>query len=179
MKSIFAAAIFVLILTACAGKRSIELPPAPAGKEAVKKELNGKKFKTEKLALISTLAGDRNNPYEWFEDIKDTSLFFRKYRDDRMKFSLQFINDSTALAKDASGDNQGSWKVDDTAPEGEKPGLFARFSFTKDEALFPGQTGPSVVTYTYRVLGISQSQLFLETPNMFNNRKLAVLMKVE
>jgi hypothetical protein len=179
MKSVLAAVILAIMLPACTGKKKIELLPPPAGKEAVSKELSGKKYHTEKLALISTLAGDRNNPYEWFEDIKDTSIFFKKYRDDRMKFALQFINDSTAVVKDASGDNHGNWEVSDKTPEGEQPGLFARFSFTKNEVLFPGQSGSSVVTYTYRVLGISPSHLFLETPNMFNNRKLAVLMKAE
>jgi hypothetical protein len=35
------------------------------------------------------------------------------------------------------------------------------------------------MTYTFKVLGLSEKQLFLQTPNVFNMRKIAVLMKTE
>jgi hypothetical protein len=49
----------------------------------------------------------------------------------------------------------------------------------KEESLVPGQVGKSTITFSYKVLGIDDKQLFLETPNMFNSRKMAASMKAE
>ena len=155
------------------------LPPAPANTDAVAKTIKGKKYKAAELALISTLISDKNNPYEWFDDVKDTTRFFRNYEQQKMKLVIQFINDSTAEVTDESSVNKATWKIDDQPKSDEKPGVFLRLSMERDEQLMPKQTGKSTITVSYKVLGIDDKQLFLETPNMFNSRKMAVLMKAE
>jgi hypothetical protein len=49
----------------------------------------------------------------------------------------------------------------------------------RDESVFPGQVGKATITFSYKILGIDDKQLFLETPNMFNMKKVAALMKTE
>jgi hypothetical protein len=157
----------------------VDLPPAPAQLDSVKKIVTGKKYKTEKLAQISNLVSDKNDPYEWFEEMKDTTAFFRNYRDQRMKFGVQFINDTSITVTDQSGTTNGTWSIDDQPGKDDTPGIFLRVTVMSEEKLFPGQTGLSTLTSSYKVIGINDKQLFLQTPNMFNMRKIAVLMKPE
>lgn len=157
----------------------VDLPPAPANMDSVKKMITGKKYVTEKLAQISNLVGDKNDPYEWFEEMKDTTPFFKNYQTQRMKFAVQFVNDSTAVITDEKGTTNGSWSLDDQPGKEDTPGIFLRISVSSEEKLFPGQTGLSTLTSTYKVLGMNDRQLFLQTPNMFNMRKIAALLKTE
>lgn len=172
-------ALFTLFVIGCGNKKTASLPPAPTSTETVVKTIKGKKYQATQLALISTLISDKNNPYEWFDEVKDTTAFFRNYEKQKMKFAIQFINDSSAEVTDESSVNKAIWKVDDQPKSEEKPGVFMRLSMERDEPLFPGQTGKSTITFSYKILGIDDKQLFLETPNMFNSRKMAVLMKTE
>lgn len=157
----------------------VDLPPAPAQLDSVKKMITGKKYKTEKLAQISNLVSDKNDPYEWFEEMKDTTAFFRNYSQQRMKFALQFTNDSAAILTDEKGTTHGTWSLDDEPGKDDTPGIFLRLAVSSEEKLFPGQTGATTMTYTFKVLGLNEKELFLQTPNIFNMRKIAVLMKTE
>ena len=180
MKSLSFILTALFFLSACnTATVQVDLPPAPASMDAVKKMITGKKYNTEKLAQVSNLVADKNDPYEWFEEMKDTTAFFRNYRDKRMKFSVQFVNDTAAVITDEAGTNNGAWSIDDQPGEKETPGIFLRLSVTSEEKLFPGQTGFSTLTSTYKILGMNDKQLFLQTPNMFNMRKMAVLLKAE
>ena len=172
-------ALFAFFIVGCSNKKTVPLPPAPANVEAVVKTVKGKKYKTADLALISTLAADKNNPYEWFDDIADTTAFFRNYEKQKKKLEIKFVNDSTAEVTDDAETNKATWMIDDQPKSDEKPGQFLRLTMQKDEALIPGQVGKSTITFSYKVLGIDDKQLFLETPNMFNMRKIAALMKAE
>ena len=156
-----------------------ELPPTPASIEAVVKTITGKKYKTAELALVSNLISDKNNPYEWFDQIKDTTPFFKNYEKQKMKLAIHFINDTAAGVTDDAATNKTTWKLDNQPKSDETPGIFLRLTMQKDEALVPGQVGKSTITFSYKVLGVDDKQLLLETPNMFNSRKLAVLMKTE
>ena len=167
-----------LFIFGCANSKTVN-PPAPANADAVAKAIKGKKFKTTELALISNLVADKNNPYEWFDEIKDTTAFFRNYEKERMKFGVNFFNDSSAEVTDEAGVNKATWKIDDQPKSDETAGVFLRLSMEKQEAFMPGQTGLSTITFTYKVLGIDDKQLLLQTPNMFNSRKIAALMKTE
>ena len=168
-----------LLITGCANKKTVSLPPAPANSDAVTKTVKGKKYKTADLALISKLAADKNNPYEWFEDVNDTTAYFRNYEKQKKKLEINFINDTTAEVTDEVGTNKALWKIDDQPKSDETAGQFLRLTMEKDEALIPGQVGKSTITFSYKILGIDDKQLFLETPNMFNMRKMAALMKAD
>jgi hypothetical protein len=172
-------ALLAFFVVSCENKKTASLPPAPTSKDSVAKTINGKKYKTTQLALVSNLMSDKNDPYQWFDKINDTTPFFKNYEKNKMKFALSFVNDSTAEVTDESSVNKAFWRLDDQPKSDEKPGIFLRLSMEKDEQLIPGQTGKSTITFSYKVLGIDDKQLFLETPNMFNSRKMAVLMKAE
>ena len=173
------AAVICLFIAGCGNTKTVNLPPAPVNADAVSKTIKGKKFKTSELALVSNLQADKNNPYEWFDEIKDTTPFFRNYEKQKKKFEINFINDTSAEITDEAGVNKATWKIDDQPKSDETAGLFLRLSMEKQETLIPGQVGSSKITFSYKVLGIDDKQLFLQTPNMFNSKKIAALMKTE
>ena len=139
--------------------------------------IKGKKYTASQLALISTLISDKNNPYEWFDEIKDTTPFFRNYEKQKMKFAIHFLNDTVAEVIEDTLINKASWRMDNDPKSDETQGVFLRLSMEREESVYPGQTGKSTITFSYKVLAIDDKQLFLETPNMFKGRKLAILMK--
>lgn len=171
--------IAVSFLTSCGNKKTANLPPAPSSIESVAKTVSGKKYKSAELALVSTLISDKNNPYLWFDEIKDTTRFFKSYEKQKMNFNVHFINDTSVEISDEGGANKGTWKIDSQPKNDETPGIFSRLTFEKNEAIVPGQVGKSTTTFSYKVLGIDDKQLFVETPNMFNGKKLAILLKSE
>jgi len=176
---IFIAIALLLFISGCANKKTVQLPPAPASVDAIIKTVKGKKYKTTDLALISNLAADKNDPYEWFDDIKDTTAFFRINEKEKKKLGINFVNDTTAEVTDLSGTNKAIWKIDDQPKSEETAGKFLRLSMERDETLIPGQVSKATITFSYKVLGIDDKQLFLETPSMFNMRKVAALMKTQ
>jgi hypothetical protein len=171
--------VICLFIFGCGNTKTVNLPPAPANADAVFKTITGKKFKAAELALVSNLAADKNNPYEWFDEIKDTTPYFRNYEKQKMKFEINFINDTSAEITDEAGVNKADWKIDNQPKSDETAGLFLRLSMERQEKLVPGQVSSSMVTFSYKVLGIDDKQLFLQTPNMFNSKKIAALMKTE
>ena len=179
MRSILVFVIISLLIISCGNKKTASLPPAPIDVNSVVTTIKGKQYKATQLGLISTLISDKNNPYEWFDEIKDTTPFFRNYEKQKLKFAIHFINDTAAEVTEDTLVSKASWKIDNDPKSDETPGIFMRLSMEKEETLFPGQTGKSTITFSYKVLGLDDKQLFLETPNMFNSRKLAVLMKTE
>ena len=172
-------AIIYFFVVGCGNTKTVNLPPVPTSADAVSKAIKGKKFKTAELALISSLEADKNNPYEWFDEIKDTTPFFKNYEKQKLKFELDFGNDTIAIIRDESGINTANWKIDDQPKSDETAGLFLRLSVFNDEKLIPGQIRASMITFSYKVLGINDKELFLQTPNMFKMKKVAVLMKTE
>jgi len=179
MRSILLFVIVTLLMISCRNKKIASLPSAPANTDTVIKTIKGKKYKATQLALISNLNSDKNNPYKWFDEIKDTTPYFRNYEKQKMKLEINFINDISAEIKDEAGINSATWKIDSQPKSEETVGIFLRLSMEKQETLIPGQISSSTITFSYNVLGIDDKQLFLQTPNMFNSKKIAVLMKTE
>jgi hypothetical protein len=176
---IFIAIALLFFITGCANKKNVQLPAAPASTDAIVKTVKGKKYKTTDLALISNLAADKNDPYEWFDDMKDTTAYFKKNEEQKKKLEINFVNDTTAEITDMAGTNKATWKIDDQPKGEETAGKFLRLTMEKDETLIPGQTGKPMITFSYKVLGMDDKQLFLETPSMYNMRKVAALMKTQ
>ena len=179
MRVLTAVALITLFIAGCSNRKNVHLPPAPASIDAAIKAIQGKKYTAVDLALISPLVADKNNPYEWFDQVEDTTRFFRNYERQKKKLEIDFINDTSAELTGETGTNNAIWKIDDQPKSDEKPGQFLRLTMEKEEKLIPGQAGKSTITFSYKVLGVDEKQLFLETPNMFNSRKIAVLMKAQ
>jgi hypothetical protein len=179
MRFILLFVIINLLMISCGNKKTASLPPAPADVNSVVTTIKGKKYKATQLGLISTLISDKNNPYEWFDQIKDTTPFFKNYEKQKMKLAIHFINDTAAEVTDEASVNKAIWKLDNQPKSDETAGIFLWLSMEKDETLLPGQTGRSTITFSYKVLGLDDKELFLQTPNMFNSKKIAALMKTE
>jgi hypothetical protein len=179
MRSFTIVALFSFFVISCGNKKTTSLPAAPASIDIVAKTIKGKKYKATQLALISNLISDKNNPYQWFDEIRDTTPFFRNFEKNKLKFAVNFVNDSTVEVTDESSTNTGKWRIDDQPKSDETAGIFLRISMERDEQIIPGQVGKSINTFSYKVLGIDKRQLFVETPNMYNSRKMATLLKSE
>ena len=171
--------ISACILVACGNNKTAGLPPAPTGVDQVAKTVEGKKYKGSQLALVSTNIADKNNPYEWFDEINDTTLFFKKFESQQLQLGIHFINDTSVEVTEEAGTNRGTWKIETEPRRDETPGIFSRITFEKEVERTPGQINKSTWTYSYKVLGIDNKQLFLTTPNVFKGKKLAILLKAE
>src|SRR5688500_17550634 len=131
MRSFPILVIIILLFTGCGNKKTANMPPAPVNTGTVAAAIKGKKFKTTEMALIPTLLSDKNNHYEWFDEIKYTTAFFRKYEKQKMKFSVQFIDDTSAEVADEALVNKATWKIDNDPKSGETAGIFLRLSMER------------------------------------------------
>ena len=179
MRSISLFIIVSLLIISCGNRKTAALPPAPSDVNSVVTTITGKKYKATQLGLISTLISDKNNPYEWFDEIKDTTPYFKNYEKQQMNFAIHFINDTVAEVIQDTLVNQALWIIDNDPKGSETPGIFIRLSMEKEETVVPGQISRSTNTFSYKVLGLDNKQLFLESPNLYSSRKLAVLLKTE
>jgi hypothetical protein len=179
MKQFISAIILLVLIFSCTEKKQ-SLPPAAESKETINKFIKGKNYKSEKLALLSPFKMDKENPYQWFDEMKDTSAFFKNYEKERMSFSLSFSTDSSAIINDNNKKTSGVVKVEqDTNDEGES-GLYIKISYEDQSMnLFPGQTSPMIMTSSYKVLGIDENYILLETPFGFNRNNVIILMKAD
>ena len=155
------------------------LPSKPASIDAVLSIVKQKKYTAEKIATLSPFEMDKENPYDWFDDKKDTSSFAREFLAERLNMSLKFINDTAVRLMEEGKETTGLYKLDTIIIEEENPGIKLRISYPDSSMSFPGVTSPMIMTYTFNVLGINEKNLLLETPRSYNNRKVAVLLKSE
>jgi len=174
---IFLAALFIF---SCSEHKPVSLPAKPGSPGTVKNAIQGKLYKTIKAGTLSPFEMDKKNPYEWTDDMKDTSSMFRNFFADRMKFILHFINDTAVNFMDEGKHIEATYSIDSLIKEDEKPGVKLRISYEdKDNSFNMGDMGPVRLTYTYIVAGADDKQLLLETPRSYNDRKVIVLMSSE
>jgi hypothetical protein len=172
-----------LIIISCTnnskGTAAMALPSKPASIDAVLNIIKQKNYKAEKIATLSPFEMDKENPYDWFDEKKDTSSFAKRFLNERLSMKLQFKNDTAVLFIEDNKTIEGTYKLDTIINEEEKPGIKFRISYPDSSMSFPGVTEPMIMTYTFNVLGIDEKNLMLETPRSYNNRKIAVLLKAE
>lgn len=170
--------LVVLLALSCNDKKeAVTIPKAPVSAESIQKEIKGNEYATSQLALASPFELETTPSYDWMEDMKDTTEFFKKYYSERKKFSLSFLNDSAATIFDDDKTINGTYKIDNQKNEGEKDGFKLRISYVDTSMSFPGATEPMVMTSSFTITGIDESALFLELPREYNNRKVLALMK--
>lgn len=174
------AIILAFVLLSCSEKKeSINLPQSPESEADIKKSIVGKHFTTSRIALASPFELEEKPSYDWMEEMKDTTLFFKTYLQERKKFSLSFQNDSVAIIFDDNKTTNGIYKIDSEKKEDEKDGFKLRFSYPDSSMSFPGATEPMIMTSTYYIAGVNGKELFLELPREYNNRKVLALLKVK
>jgi len=148
-----------------------KLPEKPTSIDAVHATLKGKNYKTINAGTISPFEMDKDNPYEWQDKLQDTSA--KKYLSENMEFTLNFTNDTSVTVFDDGEQSQGTYRIDTTATEDHPTGMKLKLSYMSK--MFGSE--PSLLTFTYLINGISDKQLFLQTPREVNNRKVVVLME--
>lgn len=156
---------------------TLSLPPKPSSPEALKKFVAGKSFKSIKAGTVSPFQMDKENPYQWLDEKKDTTTFARNFISKRMQFTLQFVNDSSVIFTDDGKQTAGIYLFDTETGEEEKEGIKLRISYVDTSMYFPGASGPVTLTSTYPVAGADDNSLLLGTPRSFNNRPVVILMK--
>ena len=132
MRSITTFILVCLLMMSCDNKKTANLPPAPADVNSVVTTIKGKKYKATRLGLISLLNSDKNNPYEWFDEINDTTLFFKNLERQQLQLAMHFINDSSVEVTDNGRTNTGTWKIETQPRSDETPGIFSRITFEKE-----------------------------------------------
>jgi hypothetical protein len=171
-----AAVSALLFICSCSSKES-PATQAPSFVKAVQDEIKGKKYKVEKAGTHSVFADDKE--IQWLEPKKDDKDQLNKFENqivaDAKSLQLDFVNDTsvTVIIKDKT--YSGTYLLNDTTKEDEKPGIKLRISYVDEEFKF-GDGPASLVTYTYIVEGVSNKSILLETPRSMNDRKIVVLM---
>jgi hypothetical protein len=150
------------------------LPAAPAGTKAVQAIITGKKYVAERTGLASVFANDSS--ISWMDELKDSSAVFKTFTEGRQRFQLHFVNDTAVSFFDDNKNYSATYKLDEKAGEDEKPGIRLRISYLDSANTFGG-SGPMMMTYSYLVKGISENQLFIETPRSYNNKTVLMLLK--
>jgi hypothetical protein len=172
-----------LIIISCSNNNketaATALPPKPASTDAVLNIIKQKNYTAEKIATLSPFEMDKENPYDWFDEKKDTSSFTKTFLKERLGMQLRFKNDTSVSLIDDNKTTEAIYKLDTIIKEEEKPGIKLRISYPDSSMSFPGVTEPMIMTYTFNVLGIDEKSLLLETPRSYNNRKVVALLKKE
>jgi hypothetical protein len=176
MKIISAIALVMFVIscnneTTTTDSTSTKLPAKPGSIQTVMETLKGKNYKTINAGTVSPFEMDKDNPFEWQDKITDS--FTRNNLKEQMSFRLHFLNDSSVTLFDEGQERQGSYILDTTTYGDEAPGIKLRIAHMQ---LGMG-TDSMKETYTYPVNGISDKQLFLQTPREINRRKVVVLME--
>jgi len=180
MKYLFVLLGFTAICFSCSDKKE-SVPPAPASVQNVKEIIKGKKYLTVRVGTLSPFAAtmDKENPFNWFDEMKTTDDFTKKYEGERKKFVLQFVNDTTLRISDDNKTWDAKYEIDATQKEDETAGIRLRFSYIDKEnsMSFPGANSPMTLTASYRIAAINLNSLLVEAPREFNRRPVMLWMK--
>jgi len=148
-------------------KKELVIPKMPASVDAVKAEIKNKSYEVIDVGTI-----DLFNEFNWASASKDTSKFYTDYIAERKGFTLQFLNDSTAKANDEKKIFEATYNLEkDTSAA-----VLLNLQYVDSSFSFnPGE--PMMMTSTYKIRGIDNNSLLLETPREMNRRKVILLMK--
>lgn len=181
MKYLIFSLLASLLLISCNGKKEATIPGPPSSTTAVKEIINGKTFITSRVGTLSAFANgiDKEKPFIWLDDEKESDKFTKDYETERKKFQLVFVNDTTIRITDDGKTWDAVYKLDDAVQEDEKPGIRLRISYEDKEGSmgFPGTTTPMMLTSSYLVAGIGENEMIVEAPRKFNNRPVILWLK--
>jgi hypothetical protein len=181
MKQLFILSFTLIVIYSCSNsdKPASRIPDYPASPVAVKEAIKGKTFSTTEVAYISPFAMDKENPYEWMDGTKDSSINTLSFRNERLKMKMKFVSDSIVSVTDDNKTIEAGYRFDTVAGPAKRGNIVLLLSVPDSSINFPGMTGPVMMTYTYNVHGADDKRLFLETPRSYNNLKVLVMLKAD
>lgn len=170
MKKVGYTALLATILIACGQSDSVKketaMPPKPASVDAALAAIKNKDYVVEEVGTI-----DLFQEWDWSAASADTSKFYRDFMDERKAFALNFINDTAVNVNDDKRTFEAKYDIQKdtgTALLLNLKYMDSTFSFT------PGEL--SLITSTYKIHGVDDNKVLLETPRELNRRKVIVLM---
>lgn len=171
--------IFTITLISCTTKK-LELNLAkPTNIAQVANYIKNKHYTVVRTALASPFKMDTLNKYDWDYDDKDTSSFYKNFRNKQLDLSFHFKNDTSVVFRNIE-DNKltdATYTLGITDPTKNEPtGIKLQIRYA-GELTFGGNTTTSILTQTYVVTGIDEKGLVLETSYTFNERKVVVRLK--
>jgi hypothetical protein len=150
-------------------KQELVIPKPPACVDAVKAEIKTKSYQVGDVGAI-----DLFNEFDWASTSNDTTKFYREYINERKNFTLQFLNDTIAKVHDEKKTFEAKYNLEkdtSTAVLLNLQYVDSSFSFN------PGE--PMMITSAYKIKGVDNNSLLLETPREMNRRKIILLMKTK
>lgn len=172
MRKIFQAILFTSLLVSCnqvdSAKKELAIPQPPPSPGAAKTAIKNKKYNVEEVGTLDLL-----NEYDW-TTASDTSKFYSDYIAERKAFALSFANDSVVTVTDEKKNFAATYDLQkDTgcALLLDIHYLDSSFSFNPGEA--------TMMTLSYKIHGLNNQYLLLETPRELNRRKVVLLMKAK
>jgi len=170
-----------MLLLSCSGKKETVSPVPPSSVGIVKDMIKGKTFLTSRVGTLSPFADgiDKDKPYKWIDEEKEPDKFTNDYEEERKKFQLAFVNDSTVRITDEGKTWDAIYKIDDSMEQDETVGIRLRFSYEDKENTmnFPGAATPMILTSSYLVAGLSDNEMIVQAPRKFNNHPVVLWMK--
>lgn len=164
-------------VTIRSGKASV--PAAPTSLQQVKDGVKKSNYSVDKLGFSRLFMGEAE-PVQWEDDMPDTTRMYRDFVADRKKLRLEFTGDSTLNVHTGTATYPGSYSVDTLREENDEEkanSMKLRISYADPEFQMPGDTTPSKVTYTYKIRGMGDNSLMLQSPHSYNRQNVVLLMK--
>jgi hypothetical protein len=174
MRSFLFFIVTLLLNASCTNeaKKESSIPNGPATMIVALKELKNKNYVVEDVGFIRIFM-DKEDPIKWTKEMPDTSKMYKDFVNDRKNFSLSFITDTTVKIVDEKTDLQALWSLEkDTSNT-----ILLHLKYEDASFNMPGATEPTMVTYTYKIKGIDDKNMLLETPRQYNDMPVALLMK--
>lgn len=159
------------------GKASI--PAAPTSMQQVRDGVKKGNYTVEQVGFSRLFMGEAE-PVQWEDQMPDTSKVYRAFVAARKKIRFEFTGDSTLNVHTGSASYPGSYSVDTLVEEDDEEKLNSmklRISYADPEFQFPGDTTLSKITYTYKVRGVDENRLMLQSPHSYNRSYVVLLMK--
>lgn len=185
MKKVSFLGLCALIFFACSdsGKNSgsgkASVPAAPTSMQQVKDQVKKGNYTVEQVGFSRLFMGEAE-PVQWEDQMPDTSRMYRNFVAERKKLRFEFTGDSTMNVHTGTASYPGSYSVDTLVEEDDEEkanSMKLRISYADPEFQFPGDTTPSKVTYTYKVRGVDENRLMLQSPHSYNRSYTVLLMK--
>jgi hypothetical protein len=174
---LFIPVLALSVLASCGGtknekKSNRDLMPAKAPSVAsARSTFKNAGYKVEDVGFIRTFMGEED-PATWSADMNDTSSHFRNFVDDRKNFSLSFLNDTTVKMIDDKKEVEAFYELE----KDSTGAVLLLVKYEDAEFSFPGSDEPMMVTYTYKIRGLDENNMFVETPRSYNQKAVVLLM---
>jgi hypothetical protein len=164
------ALIFLLPFLQC-NKANSYIPKEPHSVAATRSQLVNRIFMVEQVGLGSS--GVMNEPVQWMNAETDTAKAEQSFIADRKSLTLHFINETEVALTDNQRNIQAQYQLEKDSSKT----MLMKLTFEDKTFSFPGSNEPMKLTYTYRIRGIDDTRLLLETPRQYNYRPVVLLMK--